>query len=61
LDVTYVITQKDHIESCPVDEHLAYIMEKKAKQNPSSPFTMKKFPPRPPCHQHLAIFRFLSE
>ncbi|KRX70386.1 hypothetical protein T06_14717 [Trichinella sp. T6] len=30
LDVTYVITQKDHIESCPVDEHLAYIMEKKA-------------------------------
>ncbi|KRX52815.1 hypothetical protein T09_7633, partial [Trichinella sp. T9] len=30
LDVTYVITQKDHIESCPVDEHLAYKMEKKA-------------------------------
>ncbi|KRX22876.1 hypothetical protein T07_15031 [Trichinella nelsoni] len=30
LDVTCVITQKDHIESCPVDEHLAYKMEKKA-------------------------------
>ncbi|KRZ75531.1 hypothetical protein T10_4101 [Trichinella papuae] len=30
LDVTAVITQKDHIESCPVDEHLAYKMEKKA-------------------------------
>ncbi|XP_003366576.1 hypothetical protein Tsp_14993 [Trichinella spiralis] len=30
LDVTYVITQKDHIESCPVDEHSAYKMEKKA-------------------------------
>ncbi|KRX64582.1 hypothetical protein T09_4853 [Trichinella sp. T9] len=29
LDVTYVITQKDHIESCPVDEHLAYRMEKR--------------------------------
>ncbi|KRX13004.1 hypothetical protein T07_13865 [Trichinella nelsoni] len=30
LDVIYVITQKDHIEGCPVDEHLAYKMEKKA-------------------------------
>ncbi|XP_003382341.1 hypothetical protein Tsp_11996 [Trichinella spiralis] len=30
LDVTYVITLKDHIESCPVDVHLAYRMEKKA-------------------------------
>ncbi|KRX46989.1 hypothetical protein T05_14452 [Trichinella murrelli] len=30
LDVTYVITQKDHIESCPVDGHLAYRMDKKA-------------------------------
>ncbi|XP_003366864.1 hypothetical protein Tsp_14186 [Trichinella spiralis] len=30
LDVTYVITQKDHIESCSMDEHLAYKMEKKA-------------------------------
>ncbi|XP_003382009.1 conserved hypothetical protein [Trichinella spiralis] len=29
-DVTCVITQKDHIESCTVDEHLAYKMEKKA-------------------------------
>ncbi|KRX12176.1 hypothetical protein T07_12111, partial [Trichinella nelsoni] len=25
-----LITQKDHIKSCPVDEHLAYKMEKKA-------------------------------
>ncbi|KRZ92764.1 hypothetical protein T08_13697 [Trichinella sp. T8] len=30
LDVTTVIKQNDHIESCPVDEHLAYKMEKKA-------------------------------
>ncbi|KRY98563.1 hypothetical protein T11_5243, partial [Trichinella zimbabwensis] len=30
LDVTSVIKQNDHIESCPVDEHLAYKMEKKA-------------------------------
>ncbi|KRZ14219.1 hypothetical protein T11_3936 [Trichinella zimbabwensis] len=30
LDVTSVIMKKDHIESCPVDEHLAYKMEKKA-------------------------------
>ncbi|XP_003381915.1 hypothetical protein Tsp_11015 [Trichinella spiralis] len=29
-DVTCVITQNDHIKSCPVDEHLAYKMEKKA-------------------------------
>ncbi|KRY52797.1 hypothetical protein T03_5325 [Trichinella britovi] len=30
LDVTSVIKQNDHIECCPVDEHLAYKMEKKA-------------------------------
>ncbi|KRX20175.1 hypothetical protein T07_7804, partial [Trichinella nelsoni] len=30
LDVTLVIKRNDHIESCPVDEHLAYKMEKKA-------------------------------
>ncbi|XP_003371096.1 conserved hypothetical protein [Trichinella spiralis] len=30
LDVTKVIKRNDHIESCPVDEHLAYKMEKKA-------------------------------
>ncbi|KRY05085.1 hypothetical protein T03_15714, partial [Trichinella britovi] len=30
LDVTTVIKRNDHIESCPVDEHLAYKMEKKA-------------------------------
>ncbi|KRY02220.1 hypothetical protein T12_15796, partial [Trichinella patagoniensis] len=30
LDVTTVIKQNDHIESCPVDEHLAYKLEKKA-------------------------------
>ncbi|XP_003369012.1 hypothetical protein Tsp_04440 [Trichinella spiralis] len=30
LDVTSVIKQNDHIESCPVDEHLAYKMEKRA-------------------------------
>ncbi|KRX56159.1 hypothetical protein T09_13515 [Trichinella sp. T9] len=29
LDVTSVIKQNDHIESCPVDEHLAYKMEKR--------------------------------
>ncbi|KRZ66085.1 hypothetical protein T10_11972 [Trichinella papuae] len=29
LDVTSVIMKKDDIESCPVDEHLAYKMEKK--------------------------------
>ncbi|KRZ87555.1 hypothetical protein T08_15851 [Trichinella sp. T8] len=30
LDVTSVIKRNDHIESCPVDEHLAYKMEEKA-------------------------------
>ncbi|KRX33130.1 hypothetical protein T05_6948, partial [Trichinella murrelli] len=30
LDVTSVIKRNDHIESCPVDEHLAYKMEKRA-------------------------------
>ncbi|XP_003376777.1 NADH-ubiquinone oxidoreductase chain 5 [Trichinella spiralis] len=30
LEVTAVISQKDHMENCPVDEHLAYKMEKKA-------------------------------
>ncbi|KRY32212.1 hypothetical protein T01_8746 [Trichinella spiralis] len=30
LDVTSMMKQNDHIESCPVDEHLAYKMEKKA-------------------------------
>ncbi|KRY71692.1 hypothetical protein T4A_10617, partial [Trichinella pseudospiralis] len=30
LEVTTVIHQNDHIETCPVDEHLAYKMEKKA-------------------------------
>ncbi|KRZ75672.1 hypothetical protein T10_3710 [Trichinella papuae] len=30
LDVTTVIKQNDHIKNCPVDEHLAYKMEKKA-------------------------------
>ncbi|XP_003370015.1 hypothetical protein Tsp_11303 [Trichinella spiralis] len=30
LDVTSVMKQNDHIKSCPVDEHLAYKMEKKA-------------------------------
>ncbi|XP_003375783.1 hypothetical protein Tsp_09360 [Trichinella spiralis] len=29
LDVTSVIKQNDHIESCPVDEHLIYKMEKR--------------------------------
>ncbi|KRX34115.1 hypothetical protein T09_10570 [Trichinella sp. T9] len=36
LDVTYVITQKDHIESCPVDEHLAYKMEKRRAEETKS-------------------------
>ncbi|KRY27285.1 hypothetical protein T01_12954 [Trichinella spiralis] len=30
LDVTSVMKRNDHIKSCPVDEHLAYKMEKKA-------------------------------
>ncbi|KRZ70519.1 hypothetical protein T10_5304 [Trichinella papuae] len=30
LEVTTVIHQNDHIETCPVDQHLAYKMEKKA-------------------------------
>ncbi|KRX68178.1 PiggyBac transposable element-derived protein 3, partial [Trichinella sp. T9] len=30
LDVTSVIKRNDHIESCPVDEHLSYKMEKRA-------------------------------
>ncbi|KRZ80656.1 hypothetical protein T10_10894 [Trichinella papuae] len=30
LEVTTVISQKDHMENCPVDQHLAYKMEKKA-------------------------------
>ncbi|KRX34537.1 hypothetical protein T05_257 [Trichinella murrelli] len=30
LDVTSVINRNDHMESCPVDEHLAYKMEKRA-------------------------------
>ncbi|KRX74745.1 hypothetical protein T06_7740 [Trichinella sp. T6] len=29
LDVTTVIKRNDHMESCPVDEHLAYKMEKR--------------------------------
>ncbi|KRY02576.1 hypothetical protein T12_14495, partial [Trichinella patagoniensis] len=36
LDVTYVITQKDRIESCPVDEHLAYKMEKRRAEETKS-------------------------
>ncbi|KRZ92557.1 hypothetical protein T08_15338 [Trichinella sp. T8] len=30
LEVTAVIHKNDHIETCPVDQHLAYKMEKKA-------------------------------
>ncbi|KRX51261.1 hypothetical protein T09_11059 [Trichinella sp. T9] len=30
LDVTTVIKRNDHIESCSVDEHLSYKMEKRA-------------------------------
>ncbi|KRX37811.1 hypothetical protein T06_423, partial [Trichinella sp. T6] len=30
LHVTTVIKRNDHIESCPVDEHLAYKIEEKA-------------------------------
>ncbi|XP_003366200.1 conserved hypothetical protein, partial [Trichinella spiralis] len=30
LDVTTVIKRNDHIESCPVDEHLAYKIKKRA-------------------------------
>ncbi|KRZ08229.1 hypothetical protein T11_6482 [Trichinella zimbabwensis] len=34
LDVTSVIKQNDHIESCPADEHLAYKMEKEGETKP---------------------------
>ncbi|KRY24578.1 hypothetical protein T03_17684 [Trichinella britovi] len=63
LEVTTVIKRNDHIESCPVDEHLAYKMEKRAvltkrmKQSPSRPFMTRKLPP---SHQHLAIFLSLD-
>ncbi|KRZ11369.1 hypothetical protein T11_3547 [Trichinella zimbabwensis] len=30
LDVTIVLRQRPHMETCPVDEHVAYIMEKRA-------------------------------
>ncbi|KRZ66194.1 hypothetical protein T10_8620 [Trichinella papuae] len=30
LEVTVVLMQRPHMETCPVDEHVAYIMEKKA-------------------------------
>ncbi|KRZ03922.1 hypothetical protein T11_5598 [Trichinella zimbabwensis] len=29
MEVTAMISEKDHIESCLVDQHLAYEMEKK--------------------------------
>ncbi|KRZ17403.1 hypothetical protein T11_1024 [Trichinella zimbabwensis] len=44
LDVTAVIKQNDHIESCPVDEHLAYKMEKKALLKKQSTEEAKPIP-----------------
>ncbi|KRZ14708.1 hypothetical protein T11_1420, partial [Trichinella zimbabwensis] len=32
-EVTSVINQKDHIETCRIDEHLAYKMEKAVLEN----------------------------
>ncbi|KRZ12219.1 hypothetical protein T11_5829 [Trichinella zimbabwensis] len=52
LDVTSVIKQNDHIESCPRGA--------RKKRNPTRPFMMKKLPPRPPSCLHLAIFPFFK-
>ncbi|KRX96956.1 hypothetical protein T12_8187, partial [Trichinella patagoniensis] len=37
LDVTTVIKQNDHIESCPVDEHLAILKKRSAEETKSIP------------------------
>ncbi|KRY80658.1 hypothetical protein T4D_16474 [Trichinella pseudospiralis] len=58
----------DHIESCSVDEHLAYKLEKRRrwknetrkKQNLFWSFMMKQLPPRPPSHPHPAFCPFLN-
>ncbi|KRY50259.1 hypothetical protein T03_13182, partial [Trichinella britovi] len=44
LDVTTVIKRNDHIESCPVDEHLAYKMEKRAVLTKRSAEETKSIP-----------------
>ncbi|KRZ69082.1 hypothetical protein T10_953 [Trichinella papuae] len=44
LDVTAVIKQNDHIGSCPVDENLAYKMEKKALLKKQSTEEAKPIP-----------------
>ncbi|KRX67866.1 hypothetical protein T06_4849 [Trichinella sp. T6] len=63
LDVTSVIKRNDHMESCPVDEHLAYKMEKRAVLTKRSAEETKPIPaiydelsPHPPSHQHMAVF-----
>ncbi|KRY07566.1 hypothetical protein T01_14988, partial [Trichinella spiralis] len=44
LDVTTVIKRNDYIESCPVDEHLAYKMEKRAALTKRSAEETKPIP-----------------
>ncbi|KRX67457.1 hypothetical protein T09_9204 [Trichinella sp. T9] len=44
LEVTAVINRKDHVETCQVDEHLAYKMEKKALLKKRSADEMKPIP-----------------
>ncbi|KRY15353.1 hypothetical protein T12_7405, partial [Trichinella patagoniensis] len=44
LDVTSVIKRNDHIESCPVDEHLAYKMEKRTVLKKRSAEETKSIP-----------------
>ncbi|KRZ67633.1 hypothetical protein T10_6106 [Trichinella papuae] len=52
-------SQQDHMESCPVDHHLAYKMKKKEisikhqvlkKLQPSPPSMIRKAPPHPLIH-----------
>ncbi|KRX44858.1 hypothetical protein T09_1751, partial [Trichinella sp. T9] len=68
LEVTAVINRKDHVETCQVDEHLAYKMEKKAlfkkrsaeETKPSPQYIMKKPLPRLLNRLHPDSFRFSS-
>ncbi|KRZ20520.1 hypothetical protein T4C_9685, partial [Trichinella pseudospiralis] len=49
LEVTAVISEKHHMESCPVDQHLAYKMEKE---------TLKKTPALNKLHTLLPFCTF---
>ncbi|KRY50954.1 hypothetical protein T03_2785 [Trichinella britovi] len=68
LDVTTMIKRNDHIESCPVDEHLAYKMEKRAvlaqrsaeETKPILAIYDEEASAASPSHQHLAIFLSLD-